>query len=1154
MKKLITGIVALAMLIGIGVLWAQQEERMFIHSGHQVHEFVTADVDSIVPILGETPDLDVIYIYKDGQRYGAFSISEIDSIIFHRAGHTEFLFVVDLSEITWEDSYVYNIMAGNEVIGQLANEFLHKHLPEAAEPVVRRRTVVAYPMWLGTIDMQNGLAIDNGNVVSWNLRATLPHEMLTYTAGETVTEPPTTIYVIWSSDETPRVTTVNNPNIPRVQATVSPYTVHDQRTGPANNWEETSEDFTYGIVKIGTQFWMRENLRTTRWIDGTPIPTSFSTVAADNEWVDALIPGVVLSIRGHSGGSQVVFVDANHPSDSARNIRDRYGVLFNWFAMTRVPHATLGTAIPQEQIVDNISPEGWTVPLRAQFADLVRYVYNLPTVATGSGVVSNPILGATGGRLSGYTVEAYPEPAPPNTVEANANRASNISGFTAIGNQSRSNTAGGFNGNTMFLMLDGYIFRPAQTTLLNQHWMQFFQVTTNSSDNAIGHAPAFPANQSAHRSKFVRPIRDQVCGHNIVFYAVVPPTCTEQGFNLYRCTRCAFDEQRAPFVPPLGHDFVFSERIYPTCTEDGFDLYVCSRCDEFEERNVVPALGHDYTGTPATCTAPQLCPRCSAVLAEALGHDWGSIQTEEEPTCSETGLGYRTCSRCSEIYTGIELSQLTPQNVRSEGSMLMWDPVTLATGYIVEIDNVEQDVVVENEFDLSPILAEGNSSFDVRVRPVGEEAFFTTDCWSDAYAYFAPTYIFVINITDLEWTYSYVYEIVANGDVIGHLAFEFLHKHLPGQADPVVRRRAVVAYTMLDNGRSNLSTGLVISNGNFVSWNTNATGATPAHEILISYGPGEDLDQDVEYLFLLEGSPRMTTIEISGLTEVQATLRPMMLRDERTGAEINGETTEVEYYGVVKIGIQYWTRENLRTTRWPDGTPIPFAANAAGWDGNATPLAAVSWRNVPTIDGTTGNWVGWNPNATDDLTVERRARYGVIYNFHAVTRTEATLGEELTNLTDAISPDGWSVPMMDQVAMLINYVYNVSGSANNLPATTGDRDYIPGTVAIPEADRGRLSGYTWDAYPDGTRAWRPNNISGFTWLGAHSPSNTGGNNGTSRIMIMDGYLFVPTADLIHNQHVNILPTLRTNEAVHWHNPTWRRVNTLWGDRVRLLKD
>jgi len=51
--------------------------------------------------------------------------------------------------------------------------------------------------------------------------------------------------------------------------------------------------------------------------------------------------------------------------------------------------------------------------------------------------------------------------------------------------------------------------------------------------------------------------------------------------------------------------------------------------------------------------------------------------------------------------------------------------------------------------------------------------------------------------------------------------------------------------------------------------------------------------------------------------------------------DIDGNT-----YNIIKIGVQYWTVENLRTTKYNDGTPITFIDNKSAWsraDDNKTP-------------------------------------------------------------------------------------------------------------------------------------------------------------------------------------------------------------------------
>ena len=72
--------------------------------------------------------------------------------------------------------------------------------------------------------------------------------------------------------------------------------------------------------------------------------------------------------------------------------------------------------------------------------------------------------------------------------------------------------------------------------------------------------------------------------------------------------------------------------------------YRCTRCG-YHRLDADPADGH-IPGASATCTEPQLCTRCGAVLEKALGHDYKSEVTA--PTCTEMGYTTNTCVRCGD--------------------------------------------------------------------------------------------------------------------------------------------------------------------------------------------------------------------------------------------------------------------------------------------------------------------------------------------------------------------------------------------------------------------------------------------------------------------------------------------------------------------------
>jgi uncharacterized protein (TIGR02145 family) len=93
---------------------------------------------------------------------------------------------------------------------------------------------------------------------------------------------------------------------------------------------------TYKTVIIGTQVWMAENLRTTRFNDDTPIPL----VKGSTEWSKLMTPGYCW-----------------YENDAAAE-RNIYGALYNWYAVS----------------TDRLCPEGWHVPSDKEWIILRIYL------------------------------------------------------------------------------------------------------------------------------------------------------------------------------------------------------------------------------------------------------------------------------------------------------------------------------------------------------------------------------------------------------------------------------------------------------------------------------------------------------------------------------------------------------------------------------------------------------------------------------------------------------------------------------------------------------------------------------------------------------------------------------------------------------------
>jgi len=100
-------------------------------------------------------------------------------------------------------------------------------------------------------------------------------------------------------------------------------------------------------------------------------------------------------------------------------------------------------------------------------------------------------------------------------------------------------------------------------------------------------------------------------------------------------------------------------------------------------------------------------------------------------------------------------------------------------------------------------------------------------------------------------------------------------------------------------------------------------------------------------------------------------------------------------YKTVKIGNQTWMAENLKTTKFNDGTSIPNVTDATQW----SELTTAAWCNY---------------NNSDSL----GKIYGKLYNWYAVSPT--------TNDNKNVCPTGWHVPTDAEWTVLTDYLGGAS--------------------------------------------------------------------------------------------------------------------------------
>ncbi len=102
-------------------------------------------------------------------------------------------------------------------------------------------------------------------------------------------------------------------------------------------------------------------------------------------------------------------------------------------------------------------------------------------------------------------------------------------------------------------------------------------------------------------------------------------------------------------------------------------------------------------------------------------------------------------------------------------------------------------------------------------------------------------------------------------------------------------------------------------------------------------------------------------------------------------------------YTTVTIGTQTWMAENLKTTKYKDGTAIPLVTDNTAWAALSTP--AYCWYN-------------------NDATTYKN-KYGALYNWYTVN-------------TVKLAPVGWHVPTDAEWTTLTNYVTANLGTSLNV--------------------------------------------------------------------------------------------------------------------------
>jgi len=181
------------------------------------------------------------------------------------------------------------------------------------------------------------------------------------------------------------------------------------------------------------------------------------------------------------------------------------------------------------------------------------------------------------------------------------------------------------------------------------------------------------------------------------------------------------------------------------------------------------------------------------------------------------------------------------------------------------------------------------------------------------------------------------------------------------------------------------------------------------------------------------------TLKISALVLFVILLINSCENDNSSSNPYNGKTTAVfnssvsygtmtdqdgNVYKTVKIGTQTWMAENLRTTKYRDGTAIPNVTDNTAWFALKT-----------------GAYCSYNNSAKPDTI----ATYGCLYNWYAVN-------------TGKLAPKGWHVPTDVEWTTLTDYLGGESVAGGKLKETGTTHWNSPNTRVTNETGFTALPG------------------------------------------------------------------------------------------------
>jgi uncharacterized protein (TIGR02145 family) len=175
------------------------------------------------------------------------------------------------------------------------------------------------------------------------------------------------------------------------------------------------------------------------------------------------------------------------------------------------------------------------------------------------------------------------------------------------------------------------------------------------------------------------------------------------------------------------------------------------------------------------------------------------------------------------------------------------------------------------------------------------------------------------------------------------------------------------------------------------------------------------------------------TLKLTGFSGIYSTVFMLVPTQSQTITFnfIRCTDADSNHYALVQIGTQIWMEENLKTTKYNDGSAIPLVADDTAWSNLSTP--GYCWYND---------------------SIKYKNIYGSLYNWYAVN-------------TGKLCPTGWHVPTYAEWHTLITYLGGGGIAGGKMKESCSTHWYSPNTGTTNSSGLTFLPG-GYRVYDDGT--------------------------------------------------------------------------------------